>query len=247
MHPRMRFFVTEYLRDFNGRQAAIRAGYSIKSAARQAHELLQRDDVKAAVDAAVAERIADTKVEANDVLRMLLDVATADPNEVVQVRRLCCRHCHGKDFRYQRTAGELARDRAQHQRDELRRQKDTAAKDEDFVPTPFDEQGGDGYNRLVEPHEDCPECFGEGVADVHLQDSRLLAGPARRLFAGVKTTQNGVEVKLRDQDKAVELLGRHLALFADRVVDTGEADLAAAVLAARKRTKAAPEPGSDLI
>jgi phage terminase small subunit len=245
----MRFFVTEYLRDFNGRQAAIRAGYTVKSAARQAHELLQRDDVKAAVDAAIAARIAETKVEANDVLRMLLDVATADPNDVLQVRRLCCRHCWGKDFRYQRTAGELARDRAQHQRDELRRQKDADKGGEtDYTPTAFDVQGGDGYNRLAEPHDDCPECFGEGVPDVHLHDSRLLQGPARRLYAGVKTTQNGVEVKLRDQDKAVELLGRHLALFADRVVDTGEADLAAAVLAARKRTKAAPEPepGSDL-
>ncbi len=56
-------------------------------------------------------------------------------------------------------------------------------------------------------------------------------------------------MKLRDQDKAVELLGRHLALFADRVVDTGEADLAAAVLAARRRSKgeSTPEPGSDLV
>jgi phage terminase small subunit len=244
--PRRALFVREYLKDLNAARAARAAGYSQSYSHQGAYRLLQDPEIAAAVADAQKQRLDEVKVEANDVLRMLLDVATADPNDVLQVRRLCCRHCWGKDFRYQRTAGELARDRTQHLRDEQRKQKDADKGGEtDYTPTAFDEQGGDGYNRLAEPNDDCPECFGEGVADVHLHDSRLLQGPAKRLYAGVKTTQHGVEVKLRDQDKAVELLGRHLALFADRVVDTGETDLAKAILAARRRT-VEQEPGSDL-
>ena len=38
-------FCLEYLKDFNGTQAAIRAGYSEKSAYSQAHDLLKKPEV----------------------------------------------------------------------------------------------------------------------------------------------------------------------------------------------------------
>lgn len=47
--PRQQRFVEEYLVDLNGTQAAIRAGYSAKSAGRQALELLQKTLVVSAV------------------------------------------------------------------------------------------------------------------------------------------------------------------------------------------------------
>lgn len=47
--PRQQRFVEEYLIDLNGTQAAIRAGYSAKSAGRQALELLQKTLVVSAV------------------------------------------------------------------------------------------------------------------------------------------------------------------------------------------------------
>jgi phage terminase small subunit len=39
------FFCHEYLKDFNGTQAAIRAGYSVRSAYSQAHDLLKKPEI----------------------------------------------------------------------------------------------------------------------------------------------------------------------------------------------------------
>ena len=45
--PKQEMFCLEYLKDGNGRQAAIRAGYSAKSAQEQSSKLLSKDKVKA--------------------------------------------------------------------------------------------------------------------------------------------------------------------------------------------------------
>lgn len=244
--PRRAAFVREYLKDLNASRAARAAGYSAAHSHTTGFTLLKTPEVAAAIAAAQAERNKRLGVEADDVLRLLLDAATADPNDLMQVRRVNCRYCHGTDFRYQRTARELARDRAQHAADIERKQKDAdMLGDTEVAITAFDEQGGDGFERAREPNDECPECSGDGEVDVYVADSRLLTGSARRLFAGVKVTKDGIEIKMRDQDKAVELLGRHLGLFNDKLELSGQVDLANAVLAGRKR-KAPPEPGSDL-
>lgn len=60
MLPKVARFVTEYLKDFNATQAAIRAGYAANSAKQQGSRLLTRADVKQAIapkrEEAVAER-----------------------------------------------------------------------------------------------------------------------------------------------------------------------------------------------
>ncbi|WP_312281894.1 terminase small subunit [Oscillibacter sp.] len=48
-------FVFEYLRDFNGTQAAIRAGYEETSAASQAWKLLRRPEIKEYRDRKIRE------------------------------------------------------------------------------------------------------------------------------------------------------------------------------------------------
>lgn len=75
--PKQQAFVAEYVVDFNGAQAAIRAGYSEKTAAQIAHELLQKPDVAAAVDAEKAERVERVHVSQDDVIRELAAVAFA--------------------------------------------------------------------------------------------------------------------------------------------------------------------------
>lgn len=50
--PKQALFVREYLIDRNGTQAAIRAGYSVKTANEQASRLLTKVNIKALVDAA---------------------------------------------------------------------------------------------------------------------------------------------------------------------------------------------------
>lgn len=56
--PRQARFIEEYLIDLNGTQAAIRAGYSPRTANEQAVRLLANVSVKDAVDLAKAERSA---------------------------------------------------------------------------------------------------------------------------------------------------------------------------------------------
>ncbi len=46
LEPRQRLFITEYLKDFNGTQAAIRAGYAETSAKEQASRMLTKDNIK---------------------------------------------------------------------------------------------------------------------------------------------------------------------------------------------------------
>ena len=47
--PKHQRFVAEYLKDLNATQAAIRAGYSPKTANRQGSRLLSNADIQAAI------------------------------------------------------------------------------------------------------------------------------------------------------------------------------------------------------
>lgn len=71
-------FVDEYLIDLNGAKAAIRAGYSADNARYIAYQLLQRPEVSAAVADALAARAERTQIDADWVLRRLVDEAEAD-------------------------------------------------------------------------------------------------------------------------------------------------------------------------
>ena len=54
--PKQEAFVREYLIDLNATQAAIRAGYSAKSAMEQGYQLLQKTSVASAIGEAQAKR-----------------------------------------------------------------------------------------------------------------------------------------------------------------------------------------------
>jgi phage terminase small subunit len=70
--PRQESFVQEYLRDLNAKQAAIRAGYSPKTAEVQGSRLLSNAKVQRAIAMAKAERSKRTEVAAD---RALLEIA----------------------------------------------------------------------------------------------------------------------------------------------------------------------------
>lgn len=77
--PKQRRFVLEYLLDGNATQAAVRAGYSPRTAHQQGYENLQHPDVKAAVDAAESRRLAKVEVKGEKVLDELAHAAFSDP------------------------------------------------------------------------------------------------------------------------------------------------------------------------
>lgn len=68
-------FKSEYLIDLNATQAAIRAGYSPKTATEQGARLLTNVSVRAHIDAALAERSRRTGVTADRVVRELARIA----------------------------------------------------------------------------------------------------------------------------------------------------------------------------
>lgn len=208
-------FADEYLIDLNATQAYIRAGYKAKGNAAEvnANRLLRNAKVQSYIQERMKEREKRTEITQDMVLRRWWAIATADPNSLTQLRRLNCRYCHGTDHAYQ-------------WRDE--REYDAAvaaaiqtARAEDREPDIPVDDGGYGYNRLADPHPDCPRCLGEGVLDMHLSDTRKLDPKAKQLYAGIKQTQAGIEIKTHDQLKASELVARHLGMFVDRVEHSG--------------------------
>jgi len=136
-----------------------------------------------------------------ELFKMYVDIATADPNDIVKTRVYCCRHCYGAGFGYQwKDANEWAR------------AVDACGKN-DRVPT---DEGGFGFDPFLEPNLLCTECVGEGIKRVIITDTTKLTGKAKLLYKGAKQDRFGcIEVLLHDQDKAREQVGRMLGAFKD--------------------------------
>lgn len=64
-----------------------------------------------------------------------------------------------------------------------------------------------------EPRADCPTCHGEGLPDVLVKDTRKLSRNAQALYAGIKITKDGLEVKMHSKLDALEKVFRHLGMY----------------------------------
>lgn len=76
-------FADEYLIDLNGTQAAIRAGYSVKSAARFAIELLHKTHVAEYINKIKTERSERTKIDADYVLNRIVEIDQMDVLDIL--------------------------------------------------------------------------------------------------------------------------------------------------------------------
>lgn len=165
--PKQLAFVAEYLIDLNATQAAIRAGYSAKTAQEQGSRLLSNVMVTKAIQAGMDKRAERLEITSDRVLNEIGKMAFFDPRKLLN---------------------------------------------EDGSPKPI--------------HE--------------LDDDTAMA------IAGIEMVTKGNEVhgyadvlkiKLADKSKNLELLGRHLKLFTDRIeVDVSD-ELATRLKAARERAK----------
>ena len=82
LSPQHQRFVQEYLVDLNGAQAAIRAGYSAKTARKQASALVTNPDIWNAIQSEMAKRGERTEITAERVLRELGKIAFSDIRNV---------------------------------------------------------------------------------------------------------------------------------------------------------------------
>ena len=68
LSPKQKMFIAEYLIDLNATQAAIRAGYSAKTANEQGSRLLANVSVQALIQEAMDKRVERTEITADYVL-----------------------------------------------------------------------------------------------------------------------------------------------------------------------------------
>lgn len=209
--PKQQAFIKEYLIDTNATQAAIRAGYSEKTAYSIGEENLRKPEIKVKIDEEMAKRAEKIDISAEKVLERLASMVFADTNEIVELRRCCCRYCWGINHEYQLTEKEMSARQAEY--DKALEKSIDEGKD---YPGEFNPLGGIGYDIWRPPDKDCPECAGQGITKPFFKDTRKLSPGARALYAGVKVTKDGIEVKMHSQDKLIEMLGRHLGMFIDK-------------------------------
>jgi len=194
---RWRAFAREYVIDFNGTQAAIRAGYAVKGAAVQASRLLTNAKVQEFVRRANSRNVERAERDGAAVVRRLHDMLMADPRELVSVYVSCCRHCYGLAHGYQFTLGEYNAAREKWL-------------DEGKAIEKFDEKGGVGYDARRAPFPECPECFGEGVPRQVLKDTRHMSPRTVALYAGTRVGKNGaISIDMHSQLDVAEKLMRH--------------------------------------
>ncbi len=157
LNPKQARFVDEYLIDLNGTQAAIRAGYSAKTAEQQATRLLRNAQISAAVEAGKAKRAKKVEISAERVLTELAKLAFSDVRKVAK----------------------------------------WDAKRNELLPS--DEIDDD----------------------------------AAATIESIANTESGVKITLHSKTRALELLGKHLGLFVDRVKIENPEDIARAIAAAQ--------------
>ena len=146
---KQRVFVQEYLIDLNATQAAIRAGYSEKTAVVQGARLLTNANVGEAINQALELREKRAEITADRVLAELAKIAFAD----------------GSDF----------------------------------------------ARMVTRETEDGP------VTDVVFYDTDTLPKDKKAAISAIKKTKYGIAVETYDKIKALELIGRHLAMFTDKL------------------------------
>ncbi len=134
-------FVREYLVDLNATQAAIRAGYSERTAYSVGQRLLKNVEIQRAVAAAQAKRARRVEITADRVVAELAKIAFSDPRDLM-------------------------------------------------------EWGPDG---------------------VVLRPSAELSDDQAASVAEVAENNAGLRLKKHDKVKALELLGRHIGIFTDKV------------------------------
>lgn len=166
---KQQMFVKEYLVDLNATQAAIRAGYSEKTAKEMGYELLTKPHVQVAIQAAMGKRAKKTEITAEKVLEQLARIAFANIGEFVEIN---------------------------------------------------------GNTVTIKPFEQV--------------DGTVLSEVAE--------TQSGLKVKLNDKMKALELIGRHLGMFNDKLnvnMNNANQDTGDTVNSLRELKQSGREQGKD--
>lgn len=138
-------FVTEFLKTRDKYAAYKKAGYT--GGDRAARMLHRKPNITRAINRGLEQLYKDAVLSGQEILRHWHEIAIADPGEISQMRRCCCRHCWGERFLYQ-----------WRDIDEYDRAAEKAIND----GKPQPEYGGQGFIENDDPNPDCPRCAVKG-------------------------------------------------------------------------------------
>lgn len=167
-------FIEEYLVDLNATQAAIRAGYSPKTARQIAQRMLSKVYIQEALSQAIQDRSKRTQITADQVVAQLAKIAFSDITNFVRFGR-----------REVQVMGAFG---------------------------PVYEETEDGKKEPV-------------MKDVNYVDFKESNQVDGTIISEVKQGKDGSSVKLNDRMRALELLGKHLGMFNDKVEHSGEVSI----------------------
>lgn len=158
-------FCDEYLIDLNATQAAIRAGYSPKTAEQLAYQLLQKTSVQNHIAELQKKREERTEITQDSVLHELALIAFAKASDYARVV-----------------------------------EKDAMVEVDGHMVPVLDEDGNQVKYRTVEPI----------LTDELTEDQK-------KAIAVIKKGRDGFEIKPYSKIQALELLGKHLGMFTEKV------------------------------
>lgn len=159
-------FVDEYLIDLNATQAAIRAGYSEKTARKIGNENLTKLDIQKQLEKRMKEREKRTEITQDRVLKELAAIGFAKTSDYAKII-----------------------------------EKPAIFTTEEGQQIPLLDKDG---TPLMIP-------------DAKLELTENLTEEQVSTLAGIKHGKYGIEVAQCDKVRALELLGRHLGMFKDKV------------------------------
>lgn len=214
--PKAELFVTQYLIDLNATQAYLRSHPGVKTSTANVEgcRLLANPKVQEAIAAGRAKTADKLEITREALLSEVWGIVRADPRDLVEHIVRCCRHCHGIGHAYQWRNEEEFENAHEQALTEFERKR---ASRRDGEPEPKlrlpTDAGGYGFDPRLAPHYDCSECLGAGQGRTILKDTRTLSSQALSLYAGIKETEKGVEVKFHSKLDAAEKLFKHLGLY----------------------------------
>jgi len=171
----------------------------------QASRIADLPQVKARYHVLHEEAANETLLSLREALQWQIDIATADPNELVRVVAYNCRHCHGINYEYQwKDEDEYVNACVETIDNKLKK-------------TPS-EAGGYGFVGNLPPTPTCPHCYGQGIEHTLIADTTKLTGKARKLYAGAEQDRWGViKIKMHDQDAAWDKVLRMRGAYNDKL------------------------------
>lgn len=69
---------------------------------------------------------------------------------------------------------------------------------------------------------DITEIVNTDGEEVYIKPTATLSDMKKKAISSIKQTKDGIEIKFYDKEKALEMLGRHLGMFKDKVEVSGD-------------------------